>query len=315
MALTAKFLNDLDGTMYTGCDINSTNEDMGSLSEQCPYVLAGIGNRDLNPNDATAYGVLGALETVSAAKCGGVSKTRFVVHGCGNVGATVARELVAAGATVYVTDAIPGRASTIEGATDISEAVLSGGKDGWGAVLPDHDIFVPCSMSQIITTKAATDLPASAIVGATNQPFATAEAEAAFASRGTLFVPECITSAGAILADSIEHYAEECFAKSPPSMIYDFCRETVSKKTTEAMQIAAKSEKPVAKVVPELITSVGAGDNVIGREFQSWWDEMSSTAEAATVPRTTVSQGSFSPTSVNSNQARMFSSVSKKSKA
>jgi len=277
LAATATLLQDLEGSMYTGCDINSTAEDMEHLATQCPYVLAGIGNRLLNPNDATSFGVLGALEAVTAEKYGGLKNARFVIHGCGNVGGTVARELVAAGATVSVIDVAPGRAASITGATDISEAVLAAGPDGWAAALPPHDIFVPCSMSQIITTKVATDLPASAIIGATNQPFATAEAEAAFAARGALFVPECITSAGAILADSIEHFSEEAFAAADPSLIYRFCHDTVSRKTVEAMKLASLADKPVAKLIPDLISYVA--DSVIGRDFESWKARMNTNTD------------------------------------
>ena len=36
----------LEGRMYTGCDLNSTLEDMEYLSRKSPYILAAIGNAD-----------------------------------------------------------------------------------------------------------------------------------------------------------------------------------------------------------------------------------------------------------------------------
>lgn len=58
---SASMLHEMGGAMYTGCDMNTTTEDMDYLADQCPYVLAAIGNPGCNPNTATAYGVLGAV--------------------------------------------------------------------------------------------------------------------------------------------------------------------------------------------------------------------------------------------------------------
>ena len=49
-------LNSLGGTMYTGCDLNSTLEDMQYLSKISPYFLAAIGNKFVEHNCATAHG-------------------------------------------------------------------------------------------------------------------------------------------------------------------------------------------------------------------------------------------------------------------
>lgn len=92
MDSAASLLADLDGAMYTGCDMNTTTNDMDYLAQRCPYVLAAIGNLDACPNTATAYGVLGAIE---ACLDGDVRGKTLLVHGCGNVGSHVAAELVA----------------------------------------------------------------------------------------------------------------------------------------------------------------------------------------------------------------------------
>ena len=86
MDAAACMLTELDGAMFTGCDMNTTTEDMDYLAERCPFVLAAVGNPSCCPNAATAHGVLGALDATFS---GEVSDKRFVVHGCGNVGRTV----------------------------------------------------------------------------------------------------------------------------------------------------------------------------------------------------------------------------------
>ena len=95
MNVAASLLEELDGAMYTGCDMNVTTKDMDYLSEKCPYVLAAVGNDATCPNKATAYGVLGAVEATLG---GSVEGKKLLVHGCGGVGAYVAAELVELGA-------------------------------------------------------------------------------------------------------------------------------------------------------------------------------------------------------------------------
>ena len=51
----------LRGALYTGCDLNSTLDDMHRLASRSPYILAAIGNPEVDPNAATAHGVVGAL--------------------------------------------------------------------------------------------------------------------------------------------------------------------------------------------------------------------------------------------------------------
>jgi len=218
----------------------------------------------------------------------------------------VARELVAAGAKVYVCDRDSSRAEGIDGATNISEDIMAAGLDGWGAVLPPHDIFVPCSMSQIITSTVARDLPASAIVGATNVPFQTAEAQAIFAARGALFIPECIISAGAILADSIEHFAVESFVAADASLVYRYCHDTVYSKSIEAMRIASAADMQVAEIIPELISSAAAG-GVVGHGFQKWLDERRC---SVTVPKTSPVPHRLGSSPTTAKRTRLFSSTS-----
>ena len=83
-------LAEQNGAMYTGCDMNTTTADMAYLDSQSPYVLAAIGNPACCPNTATGYGVFGAVQAILG---GDVAGKSLLVHGCGGVGAVVARLL------------------------------------------------------------------------------------------------------------------------------------------------------------------------------------------------------------------------------
>jgi leucine dehydrogenase len=86
-------------------------------------------------------------------------------------------------------------AAKIEGCTPISD---------WANT--PCDFLVPCANSLAITEEVAAAFPEGIkyCVGATNSPFASDKARKIFDDRGVMHIPESISSAGAILADSVE---------------------------------------------------------------------------------------------------------------
>ena len=100
ISITARLLESLDGTMITGCDLNTSLEDMERLNALTPHVLAAVGST-VDASAATAHGTLGAVEAVLGAELTHAQPGRALVHGCGAVGSTVARTLVAHDWTVF----------------------------------------------------------------------------------------------------------------------------------------------------------------------------------------------------------------------
>ena len=72
---------------------------MECMGGQTDYILAGLGNKSVDPNDATAYGVVGSI--IGAIEEKDLKDLRLVVHGCGNVGSTVAKLLLVRGDSVH----------------------------------------------------------------------------------------------------------------------------------------------------------------------------------------------------------------------
>jgi leucine dehydrogenase len=202
MENVASALRAFEGGMYTGCDLNTNDKDMDFLVEatENKYVLAGR-NSLVDTNIATASSVIGSiLGTVEAVEgSDDISNLTFTVQGCGKVGSTVAKELVRMGATRVQTCDLFAEAAKIKGCIPI--------EDWTGA---DCDFLVPCANSLAITEKVASNFPQGIkyCVGATNSPFANKNARKIFDMRGVMHVPESISSAGAILADSVEVCAE-----------------------------------------------------------------------------------------------------------
>lgn len=194
----ASALQTFEGGMYTGCDLNTNDKDMDFLVEatENKYVLAGR-NSHVDTNVATASSVIGSiLGTIEALEGSeNISDLTFTVQGCGKVGSTVAKELVRIGAKCVQTCDLFSKAAQIEGCVPIQD---------WAGT--HCDFLVPCANSLAITEEVASNFPKGIkyCVGATNSPFANEKAKQIFDERGVMHIPESISSAGAILADSVE---------------------------------------------------------------------------------------------------------------
>ena len=232
----ARALDDLDGTIYTGCDLNTTEDDMTYLSSMSPYVLASIGS-ETDANVSTGHGVFGSIQGALDQR-GGVKGKTFLVKGTGKVGRVVAELLVNSGAIVKTYDIFP-ESADIPGCENLSRA----GGD-WADT--ECDVFVPCSVSRFITPEVAGRLKCSLVVGASNVPFSGPEALDACLSRGIEFVSEAISSAGAVLGDSIEVHAADAYARARPSEIYAYVRHLTRSKTRELVEASAQSGRPMA---------------------------------------------------------------------
>lgn len=199
MENVASALHAFEGGLYTGCDLNTCDKDMDHLVEATgdKFVLAGRNSR-VDTNVATASSVIGSiLGTVEAMEGSRdiIGTLTFTVQGCGKVGSTVAKELLRLGAKCVQTCDLFPKAAQIKGCVAIED---------WASV--PCDFLVPCANSLAITEEVAANFPDGIkyCVGATNSPFANEEAKDIFDKRGIMHIPESISSAGAILADSVE---------------------------------------------------------------------------------------------------------------
>lgn len=263
----AKALHALGGSMYTGCDLNTSDEDMDHLTKATgeKYVLAGRNSR-VDTNIATASsvigGILGTLEVMEGNT--DMSQLTFTVQGCGKVGSTVAKELLRLGAKKVQTCDIRAAAAEIDGCSSIED---------WAST--PCDFLVPCANSLAITEEVAENFPNGIkyCVGATNSPFANTKAKSIFEKRGVVHIPESISSAGAILADSVEWYDVSLYQKVEPSLMYGWIRDISRLKSSKLVLHSNKDpvglDSNLKKVIP-----TRDGDP-IGKSFPDWIEENS----------------------------------------
>jgi leucine dehydrogenase len=206
--VVSHYLNSMNGMFYTGCDINFGEKEVQKLAAKTDFILAAL-DSPIHYADATAHGVLGGIN--AAIHDMKLSEPTLLVHGCGAVGSRVARKMDAS--AELMTFDIEYTRANIDACMNISGAVY------WYTF--PHDILVLVSASGIITLEMLQNLKARAIVCGANIPFASQEA-LDYARSNFLLIEESVASAGAVIADSIEHYATDKWATSDPRYVYHF---------------------------------------------------------------------------------------------
>lgn len=220
ISITSKLLENLQGKMITGCDLNTNINDMEKLFKLTPHVLAAI-NSEVDASTATGMGVIGAFEAFQ--KCFQQDFSNGVlVHGCGSVGRIVASELVKRKIKTFVVDIDIER-------TNIPGVISLGNNKNW--YREDFDVIFPCSISGLINTNIAQFLlKTKAIISAANGPFSNNVIPVKLIDSNVVIIPDPLVNAGAVIADSIEKYAPDAWNRTSPEKVYNFVQEEVRKK-------------------------------------------------------------------------------------
>ena len=254
IGITAELLQSLNGAMITGCDLNTSVEDMARLTELTPHVLAAVGS-PVDASAATAHGTLGAVEAVLERQLKHAKPGRALVHGCGAVGSTVARSLLEQGWTVLTVDLNHERAA-IPGARPLDDSCP------WWEL--EVDLLLPCSISGLITAEMTRAMRTSAVVPAANAPFQHPQLAEDLRQRGIQVLPDPLVNAGAVIADSIERFSPEAWKDAGPEEVYAFVRREVRQR---AMNFLEQRKQGIS--VSEALLQVAAkrSNDPIGLSF------------------------------------------------
>jgi leucine dehydrogenase len=115
------------------------------------------------------------------------------IQGCGAIGAAAARAFHEAGASVFVSDLDERRSAAI--AAEVHGEVVPA-----DAVLEmEADILAPCACGGAIDSAAAERVKAWAVCGGANNILCDTESERVLLARGITYVPDVISSAGAVI--------------------------------------------------------------------------------------------------------------------
>ena len=252
--VTAELLESLDGAMITGCDLNTSLEDMERLTALTPHVLAAVGS-PVDASSATAFGTIGAVEAVLKAGLDKATPGRALVHGCGAVGGPVAKALIASDWKVFTVDMDPARA-------EIAGAIpLDPGSDWWDQEL---ELLLPCSISGLLTAEISEALQVKAVIPAANAPFAETALAEQLRQRGVRVLPDPLVNAGAVIADSIERFAPEAWKQASPEQVYAFVRQAVRER---ACDFLAQRDQGLSVGEALMHVAAGSSQDPIGLSF------------------------------------------------
>lgn len=226
-----KTLNELDGNLYTGCDLNMNNNDMDELATITPYILNALDAPHVNTSTATALGVFGSLMSVIDFNNESDRTLTFVVHGLGKIGRVIAEKLIEKGHRVYGFDINPA-SGDIPGLINVSDNA------DWHTI--ECDYLLLCSASNIITEKNVREINCRWIVSSANSPFANQKVEQCLIEQGIQWIPDVVSNAGAVICDAVEFESPDEYRSIDAELLYQQVYQRIYDKTETLLIMSQK---------------------------------------------------------------------------
>ena len=184
----------LTGAYITAPDVGVAAADLREMRKETRHVL-GTSEALGDSGKATAHGVHRAMRAAVRQSCGApsLSGCHVVIQGCGSVGASLARELAAAGARLTVSDADQAKAAGL--ARELG-AHVAGAEQVYDV---SADVFAPCALGGILEPGIIARLGARVVVGGANNQLMSPEDADGLRARGITYVPAYLATAGGVI--------------------------------------------------------------------------------------------------------------------
>jgi leucine dehydrogenase len=186
----------LGGRYVTADDVGICPEDLVTVRERTAHVTGlppeqgGSGD----PSPFTALGVEAAMHAAALERFGSreLAGRRVVISGLGNVGAKLARRLVARGVEVAVSDIDPAKRVL---ANELGLEWI----DPERQALAECQILAPCALGAAIDEANLPLLRCQVICGSANNQLADDSLAEPLAERGILYAPDFVANAGGLI--------------------------------------------------------------------------------------------------------------------
>ncbi len=193
----AKCVDSLKGKYITAEDMGTRVSDIDIISETCPYIAGrnpeqGGGG---DPSPHTAEGVFQGIRAALGFTYGSESfEGRTVcVQGVGNVGFSLAKKLITAGAKVSISDNRPKQLE--QASKELGAEVVELNK----VYDAKCDVFAPCAIGAIINDETIPRLNCKIIGGAANNQLHEEKDEELLASRNIVYLPDFALNSGGVI--------------------------------------------------------------------------------------------------------------------
>jgi leucine dehydrogenase len=180
----------LGGTYRTAGDMNITPEDLDVVHETCPWVYGTTGAGG-NSGRGTARGVLPGIRASIEHVFGSpdLAGRSVLVQGAGSVGHDLARDLLAEGAVVLVSDVDEARAASTG-----AEVVPVG-----DALTTECDVYSPCAVGGTLSAATIPQLRCRIVAGSANNQLAAPEDAELLRAAEILYAPDYVVNAGGVI--------------------------------------------------------------------------------------------------------------------
>jgi len=201
-------VNRLSGTYYAAEDVGTSPAMLASAAEATDFVcgLEGVDFGTGDPSPHTALGVFTGVQASVKHRLGKDTLTgvKVAVQGVGNVGRTLVKHLLDAGAVVSITDIVDANIEATKALGDVEVVSLD------GIHAEDVDVFAPCALGGGLNPNTIPEIKASIIAGAANNLLETEGVDdEALRKRGILYAPDYVINAGGIISVESEVYREQ----------------------------------------------------------------------------------------------------------
>lgn len=192
----------LGGWFRTSSDLGTTDTDLEAMAETTQYVHLNEGRLTRSAGRGI---VLAAEACLRFRGIDSLFGLRVSVQGCGAIGSAAARAFREAGAIVAVSDLEPDRAAAL--AAEIGGSVLSPSE----VLFEETDVLVPCARGGVIDARIAARIRTKVLCGGANNILADPESESILMERRIVWIPDVISSAGAVIegvGETVMHLAD-----------------------------------------------------------------------------------------------------------
>jgi leucine dehydrogenase len=201
-------INRLGGSYYAAEDVGTSPAMLAAAGETTNYVC-GLEGGDFGTGDPSPHTALGVFTGIQAAvkhKLGkdALTGVKVAVQGVGNVGRTLVKHLLNAGADVSITDIVDANIEATKAFGDVKVVPLD------SVHAEDVDVFAPCALGGGLNSATIPHIKASIIAGAANNQLEREGVEdEELRKRGILYAPDYVINAGGIISVESEVYKEK----------------------------------------------------------------------------------------------------------
>ncbi|MFZ4831862.1 Glu/Leu/Phe/Val dehydrogenase dimerization domain-containing protein [Rouxiella sp. Mn2063] len=245
----ADLLNHYNGSMFTGCDINTDNQDMSYLRHFTPWILNAMDSPLIDTSTATGFGVWSSIHKILLLRLADQTHPRIVIHGMGKVGCEVAKQSLLFGCEVWGYDINP-QANFPRGVKRLTETQF------WQQ---SSDIVCIASLSGTLTLENVDLLDTQWVVSSANSPFSNTAAQLRLLARGVLYLPDYVSNAGAVICDSIEMTFAHRYNLMTQEEINAYVHSVIGGKTAELLRCSQLLECDISMLLqPPKLTKTAA---------------------------------------------------------